>query len=153
KGIADFDNVHVGGQAFFRANCNNPVTFAGLSSFESAVFDSDALFSQAVFKDDLKFDNSRVQGVAEFTSADFAPGQKPTFIGARFGSGGQFDNAHFNGRADFSSVIADRDMQFGGAVCADRITFNDARFHVVFFGKRVEEPQKLSWRALAESKA
>jgi pentapeptide repeat protein len=144
-----FDAVHFGGPAFFRPDTRcNQVTFANLASFMSAEFSLDAQFIKAAFQGNVDFDNAHFRGEAKFDSSKFAPSGKQSFIGARFERGAYFESSQFQGETDFSASVAERDVRFSNAQFLGAVSFQEARFHSVFFGDPALEVKEAWWPRL-----
>ena len=129
-----FDGIKIDGGAFFRPDQHgkgNRVEFKGLASFRSAIFSTDAQFTGAEFNGAADFGNAEFCGTAYFTSAQFA--KEAIFKGVRFAGAASFEKTQFKGPTEFSETAAQRDALFDCAVFSDKVSFCEAKFHVVLF--------------------
>ncbi|MFP4189166.1 MAG: pentapeptide repeat-containing protein [Halobacteriales archaeon] len=81
--------------------------------FTSAVFDSDADFSNTSFRDEAKFQYADFDGRATFEGADFS--DNATFRGVEFLGGASFNDASFQDWVTFLNVEFDGDADFSDA--------------------------------------
>jgi Pentapeptide repeats (9 copies) len=128
----------------------NRATFANNVDFRSATFRFEGQFF-AAFKAETDFCETHFAGLADFKGSEFAAnGAK--FTGSHFERGACFDYAKFNGAADFSASVSDRDLTFIGTVFCAPICFMEARSKVVFFGNPCPAPASASlWQKLTRS--
>src|SRR2546428_239111 len=116
-GAVNFERIEVNKSAFFRSDAKGQrVTFGGEARFLGARIQGYADFSSAEFKAGAAFDGSQIGGNGFFRSDD--QGQRVTFggearfLGARIQGNAEFDGAEFNARAAFDRIRIDGNAFF-----------------------------------------
>jgi uncharacterized protein YjbI with pentapeptide repeats len=111
-----FIGVHVTGQAIFE-----DATFDGQLLFYQNTIEADALFCGAKFKGKTRFDQTHFLGLLFFAERD---GARP---------------AEFFEEVSFHGTVADRDVYFKRCCFDKNVSFQDAKFNVVYFRDAVSD--------------
>jgi hypothetical protein len=111
-GTADFESAaFTGGLALFEE-----ATFGGQARFEAAEFSGDAFFGSATFGGRASFRAARFDGSARFDSAEFAGEVR-------------FDLAEFRREAWFEEAVFARDARFDSTGFRGEVRFDSATFN------------------------
>jgi Pentapeptide repeats (9 copies) len=110
SGDADFGNAAFTGDAYFES-----ATFSESASFESTAFTGDANFTGAAFSRYAFFGGQTFTNNVFFNEARFEPGSMAYFGLATFERVVQFDDAVFEGEADFNAVWGKRTFSLARA--------------------------------------
>ena len=123
--FAVFVNTHFGeGTKFHQTD------FTAGVSFKNAAFEGPVSFQQARFTGDAEFRLMTVDGDSTFTGATFALPDNPM---AFQGSGADFSEVQFRGRAEFSHASFEQSARFDGAVFEGHADFSNCTAAAITF--------------------